>query len=217
MAPATRFSLAGLAGLALLAGLLRAADEPAPPAKGAALPGPFQAWTVNGTRPGKYHCPVCERGLLPGVLVLSKSIPAATDPLGQLLVGLEKLTVDRKDARVGASAIFLTLKDEIQLDEGRAPLLDKLQALAKDASLAQVTLGLARQDAPEATAYGMAGDEEVVVIYYDRLHVKDRFAAAKALTEEEVAEVLKKAEAMLPPKPAGKKKPTEAPKPEPTK
>lgn len=193
-------------GPLLVAAALVAADEP-PASKGQPMPGPFQAWTVNGSRPGKYHCPVCERGLRPGVLVLSRSLPAPTDPLAQLLAGLEKLVADRKDARLGAAAIFPVLKDEIQLDEERAPVLEKAESLVKDAGLMAVAVGLARKDAPELAEYDIPADAFAVVLLFDRLTVVDRIAFAEPPTAEQIEDVLKKTTAMLPPPPVGKKKP----------
>jgi hypothetical protein len=91
------------------AGLLKPGDK---------IPGAFQTLAVTLppttlkpiAQPGRYHCPVCEFGLNPGVLVFAKQPDSAEEAKGGSVTGLLKkldaVIGKHPDALAGASATF---------------------------------------------------------------------------------------------------------------
>src|SRR5262249_32805822 len=91
---------------------LKSGPQPGTEDKPVLVPGAFQVLSVvhadiersNKTvysPVGKFHCPVCEHGLNPVVLIFSRTIPEPDKPgpLTQLLTKLEEMTIQRRDAQ----------------------------------------------------------------------------------------------------------------------
>ena len=99
----------------LLAGWLAAQDDPeklqSGPGVGEVLPGPFDAFNINGKRAkGRQHCLVCEFGLNPVVMVFAKEPAEGKDgPLMALLAKLdEAVSRYEEDYYFGSCAVFLS-------------------------------------------------------------------------------------------------------------
>lgn len=107
-------------GWAFTCPILQAQDAGAGLLKpGAKIPGPFQALSVTlpptTLKPipqsGRYHCPVCEYRLKPGVLIFAKQPDSTEDAaktasLTGLLKKLDAVIAKHPDAQTGACAIF---------------------------------------------------------------------------------------------------------------
>lgn len=107
-------------GCALICSLIHAQDTGAGLLKpGDKIPGAFQTLAVtlppSTLKPiaqaGRYHCPVCEFGLNPGILVFAKQPDSAEDAgktasVTGLLKKLDAVIAKHPDALAGASATF---------------------------------------------------------------------------------------------------------------
>jgi len=210
-------------GWALACSLLQAQDAGAGLLKpGDKIPGAFQ--TLSVTLPpttlkpiaqsGRYHCPVCEFGLNPGVLIFAKQPDAAEDAakaasLTGLLKKLDAVIGKHSDALAGASAIFGDggyLKQLLaDLDDATGvsvPVKDvdftkaiefkekaeaRLKELAKAAEFKHVGLSLGL---PES--YPIPANNDVrVLFYYKHEVIFDEAFARDKLTDAAIEKIVK--------------------------
>jgi hypothetical protein len=189
--------LLGLAGLCLAAAGL--APLSAQDAKvSAEVPGTFRSFIVVDDRfaprktpvvvpedrdprdrTGKMHCVVCEFGLNPAVLVLTRANPAEGSPVAKLAQKLDA-TLQSRDAKaksVNGAVIFLTLNSEYPTDIARNAAGEFLREgksksvrdLATQLKTPKLVYGLAARNSPEAVAWGLADADETEVVVYDRM------------------------------------------------
>ncbi len=187
-----------IAGLFLVAGVsVRAADDARPGLRaGEALPGPFQVLDATGEAAGRFHCTVCTRGLRPTVLVFFRDLGSADSPLAQLFKGLDESVAGHRAWELGATGVWLadgayqqaleakvdenarvadqTLTKATNLKDER---LAQLAALARDAKLVHVVLGLAVGDGPRD--YRLSKEADVTVILYSKYKVLDTWGFPK--------------------------------------
>jgi len=187
-------------------GLLKPGDK---------IPGAFQTLSVTlppGTlkpiaQPGRYHCPVCEFGLNPGVLVFAKQ-PDSAEVTG-LLKKLDAVIGKHPDALAGASAIFGDggyLKQLLaDLDDATGisvPVKDvdftkaiefkekadtRLKELAKTADFKHVGLSLGL---PES--YPIPANNDVrILFYYKHEVIFDEAFARDKLTDPAIDKIVK--------------------------
>ena len=157
---------------------------------GADLPGPFRPFHVaNGKYEGRFHCPLCEHGLNPGVLVFVKNVDPANDarrkPLQALLKGLDTYIADNPKARLRATAVFLFdgLKDVVAEDDERAARAAELRKNKGD--LTQVVLTLDSLPGLQKSNYDLDPTADVVVVLYDKLKTHKVFRSVSSEKESE--------------------------------
>jgi hypothetical protein len=194
-------------------GLLKQGDK---------IPGAFQTLSVTLppttlkpiAQPGRYHCPVCEFGLNPGVLVFAKQPDSAEDAaktasLTGLLKKLDGVIGKHPDALAGASAIFGDggyLKQLLaELDDATGvsvPVKDvdftkaiefkekaeaRLKELAKAADFKRVGLSLGL---PES--YPIPANNDVrILFYYKHEVIFDEAFARDKLTDAAIDKIVK--------------------------
>ena len=173
------------------------AQEPVPPKgtpdaglKGGDVPSSFRAFLVWDkrydakdvrNRADKPHCMVCENGLNPVVAVFAPAVPAdQTDPVAGLLKDLDQAAADRKADSMAASVTFLVLPDELQFDAQRDKLVADAKALAEQAKLRAMPVGLAAKKSKATAAWKLDGNnaEAVTVVLYNHLRVVERWTFA---------------------------------------
>jgi len=197
--------LVGIAGLSLAVGA-PAQDGPAEITQG------FRAYIVAEprfpaedvrNRTGKLQDLVTDYGLNPTVAVFSRTIPTdAHHPLAAVVHKLDDLTSDDgwKDRRLGAYLVFLALKDEFRKDDSRDARIKEISQFVSGVMPKRVTVGLAEAtEMPQAqplvpaqvTAMGIAPEDDVVIVFYDKFHVIKRwkFKAGMPPGEGDVAAI----------------------------
>jgi hypothetical protein len=221
-----RLLSAAVAAVLALAPVSRGDDAPPPSGlkPGSDLPGPFHPLNLTGKRSvdangkpaEKYHCLVCERGLDPSVIVFAAAPDeGASSPVFTLLQKLEEL-IDRpklRNSRLGAFAVFLTNKgdDEVERPKLIQRLRDGAQGKIKtEPKDVRIPLTLAAEENSKegpfraATVDGPkkynANTGFVTVIVYHKERVVKNFAFERALTDEDVAAVVKAVEELVTPK-----------------
>lgn len=193
------------------------------------LPGPCQVLCVthaNPERVGKYHCPVCEQGLHPVVLVFFREIEEPAKPLPALLKKLDEVISKHPQARMGACAVLLNdgeYRDalltkfdtsaktaDLKLNkaiDARTLKERQLQDLAKQADFKRLTLSLSISAGPED--YKIPKDREIIIWVAHKHEVVAKFAFPKGkLGAAESQQVLQAVEAtaVAAEKVAGRKK-----------
>jgi hypothetical protein len=222
------------AALILLPALILAADPPAAPKtdkdKLSDLPGPFHPFCVSGPYisklqqqakekekiDGRFHCPVCDHGLDPMVLLFVKEL-TFDEPLKELLKGLDLAVQNYPNARLGVTAVFIptdlpnVLTDDDKREEAAAKLRQlaaeiKPAADAKDAAnakqgtdakqgadagpgLANVTLAL--DSKPDLEGYKIDRNEAYPIILARGYHVLYREDIQRNQLAEKVPGLLK--------------------------
>lgn len=185
------------ATFALFAVAAVSAQEPVPPKarpeageKGGDVPSAFRAFLVWDkrfdakdvrNRTDKPHCLVCENGLNPAVAVFAPAIPTdQNDPVAALLKDIDQATVDRKAASFGASGTFLVLPAELQFDAQRDKAVADAKAMAEQAKLRAMPIGLAEKKSKATAAWKLDGNnaEAVTVVLYNHLRVVERWTFA---------------------------------------
>jgi hypothetical protein len=187
-------------------GLLKPGDK---------IPGAFQTLSVTLppttlkpiAQPGRYHCPVCEFGLNPGVLVFAKQPDSAE--VTSLLQKLDAVIGKHPDALAGASAIFGDggyLKQLLaDLDDATGvsvPVKDvdftkaiefkekveaRLKEMAKAADFKHVGLSLGL---PEG--YPIPANNDVrILLYYKHEVIFDEAFARDKLTDAAIDKIVK--------------------------
>jgi hypothetical protein len=200
-----------LAAFVLLPALVLAADPPAAPKadKGKQsddLPGPFHPFCVTGPYiaklqeqtkdkekiDGRFHCPVCDHGFDPIVLLFIKDL-TVSDPLKDLLVRLDAAVEKNPTVRLGVTAVFLTteLPNVLTDDDKREELAGKLRDLAGALKLKNVTLALDSKG--DLEKYDVQRNEVAFTVILARgYHVVAREDIPRdLLTAEKVEQLLK--------------------------
>jgi hypothetical protein len=170
-------------------------------------------------RTGTFLDPVGENGLYPTLLVFARSIPAGLEePLSVLLKQAdealgnpdEKNTryLDYRSSRLAIYGIFLTLKKELQDDQDRDKSIGAVCKVGTQAQLRKTLLGVTETTVekdgnlipnPALKPLGVEAEDDVVVVFYDRLQVVERwkFSKDKAMTAEDVQAVIAVIDARL--------------------
>lgn len=203
------------AAMCIVVGMTSAAD---PPAKGTqpgnVLPGPFSAFIIFGgvkpeptektqteerqnfgdpTRAYKHHDLVTRFGLDPTVAVFTREAAPADDAaLGKLLKQLDDRVQKNRAGRLHAFAVFLRLKDDFLKDDDRIPQARAIEQFATKSAIKETPLALDLNDSPRTKNWNIGADDQVVVIVYQNLKVKAKFAytAEKPLDDAGVQAVL---------------------------
>lgn len=204
--------LTALASLATLAPVPADEEIKSGPQAGAVLPGPFDAFNVNGKRAkGRFHCLVCEFGLNPVVMVFAREPGEGKE--GSLHALLKKLdeAVEKHQSRFLSSfAVFLSpdarssATDPKEDDPGklvaeaeaRDALLNRLDELVKKQDFKHLVVTCFPREGPKG--YHINDKAEVTVVFYNKHKVIANFSfAAGTFKEENIDPILQKVEATL--------------------
>jgi hypothetical protein len=216
------WAIAAITLAGLLAGVAaRAQDETAALKAGAKVPAGFRAYIVVDDRyPPKVSPPkrqddrdprdrtkmmhdlVVGHGLNPTVAVFARKADKDA-PAVKLAQALEPVVVKHRADNLGAFVVFLTLaaefpQDNRRLDNGqflRDQQAEFVRTLATEAKVPHVPFGLAPAKSPEGAAWGLDGNDLVVVIYDRQTVVKTwAFPAGQAPTDEQLKAILAEAD-----------------------
>jgi hypothetical protein len=205
-----------LPAVTVVLGLLADSDPvTSGPQAGQDMPGPMQVLNVTGHFEGKYHCPITDNALNPGIILFCRPVPKPGQPLAKLLQGLDGIVQQFPDVRYGLGAVFLDdagyrnaliakidekayvtdlplTKAIIAKDERFA----ELKALAKQLGLKHMELSL---DTPEGPSeYHIHPQAEVTALLYYKFKVLGNWTFAKdELTDEAVDRLLGELKAKL--------------------
>jgi hypothetical protein len=185
---------------------------------GEVLPGPFDAFNINGPKgKGRQHCIVCEFGLNPVVMVFAKEPADGKDgPLMALLAKLDDAVSRHAESHsLASSVIFLSPdarnsannageQDPKKLVEealGRDALAKRLEARAD--KLKNVIVAFIPAEGPKG--YQINPKADVTVLFYLKHKVLAIFAFPEGkLTNDDVDGIVKTVDSTL-----AKKKPAE--------
>jgi hypothetical protein len=178
---------------------------------GELVPGPFQAYMATGPRAGRFHSPITEFDLSPGVMVFVREGADFEKPVIDLLKKLDVLVPKYIPAKLGATAIVLgdggyrkaieaALEDKQVTDLtltgstlAKEAKEAKLRDLAKRENLQHVTLGFA--DAAALSKYGLDPNAEVNVLFVNQHKLVSKGAYPKgAMTEQDASKLLQQVE-----------------------
>lgn len=196
----------GLFGLVAVA-----QDAPKPLKPGDAVPAAFRAFIAAderyekgnpNNRVNKLHDPVTDNGLNPVLCAFVRSEPAADSPAAQLARQMSSLVADFKADRLGGFMIFLTLDKEYQEQENRDPKAEAVANLSTQLQSGNVPFGLAPRTSAATEAWGLGESDEIVVIYYNQMVVKQvwRFTADKPPTADDLKAIAEFVRGELKPK-----------------
>jgi hypothetical protein len=179
------------------------------PQAGSLLPSSFHPFNLNGKiGKNRYHCLVCEYGLKPVVMVFAREHPDAKEAaLADLLQKLDDAVERHQESYLSAFVVILSPDARTSVTEPKTDDASKLvdEAAAWEALLARlrpraeklksVTLGVYPAAGPEG--YKLAKEADVTVVLYRRHKVIANYAFAEGkLTDEAVAEIMKRVDAM---------------------
>jgi hypothetical protein len=213
----TRFT-GSVAVVALtLAAPLLAADQPLQSGlpTGSDLPGPVRAMSIAGEFAARYHDPITDNALNPGVIVFIWEMPSAGQPLAKLIQGMDGLVKQFPDIRWGLDVIVLDdggyQKALVsRIDEAKyvtdLPLtaamkakderVAQLQNLSKELGLKLVEFSLGREDG--AAGYHISPDAGMTMLLYYKFKVMGNWSLSKKeLTDEAVQKALNELKARL--------------------
>jgi hypothetical protein len=156
------------------------------PKVGEVLPGPFDAFNINGKiAPGRQHCLVCDYGLHPVVMVFARE--PAEGALASLLAKLDDaVRTHADDDGLGACAIFLSPDGQNSATNAAEQDPKKIadEALARDAlakrlearteKLKNVVIAYLPAEGPKD--YHINPKAEVTVLFYIKHKVLANFA-----------------------------------------
>jgi hypothetical protein len=202
--------------LTLTAPLL-AADEPirSGPPIGADLPGPISAMSVGGEFAARYHDPITDNALNPGVIVFIWEIPSSKQPLAALIQRMDGLVKQFPDIRWGLDVIVLedgdyqkalttkideaTFVTDLKLTKAmkvKGERVAQLENLSKELGLKLVEFSLGRSDG--APGYHISPDAGMTMLLYYKFKVLGNWSLRKEeLTDEAVQKTLNELKARL--------------------
>jgi hypothetical protein len=190
---------AGVAGLALAVGST-AQDKKDAPAGGDDVTSGFRAFVIAeprypaedvrnaaGNRRRNPVDLVADHALEPTIAIFSRTIPAdATHPLASVVKKVDELQ-ERKEykaRRLGSFLVFLALKDEYPKDETRDARIKEIENFVSGLMSKHTTVALAEatempDTAPlvpaQVQAMGIAPEDDLVIVFYNRFHVLNRW------------------------------------------
>jgi len=182
---------------------------------GADLPGPVSALSIAGEFAGRYHDPITDNALNPGVVVFIWEIPSANQPLAKLIQGMDGLVKQFPDIRWGLDVIvlgdggyqkaltskiddakFVTDLDLTKAMKEKDERFLQLQNLAKGLGLKLVEFSLGSIEG--APGYHINPDAGMTMLLYYKFKVLGNWSLGKKdLTDEAVQKTLKELKARL--------------------
>jgi hypothetical protein len=172
-------------------------------------------------RTRKMHDLVGENGLSPVVAVFVRTAPKDVgEGLTKLVRAVDKKVPEYRADKLAGYVLFLRveggpkppvtvteedkstkmveLDSEFPDDEKRDEYVAEVEAVAKAANAPNVPFGLAPANGKAAAAWGVKAEDEVTVVIYSRMRVRNRWAfPAAGPNDEQVAAIIKETEAMI--------------------
>ncbi|MFL5329966.1 MAG: hypothetical protein ACJ8C4_13760 [Gemmataceae bacterium] len=200
-----------------------AADPPKGVEPGQVLPGPFNAFVVFGgpkppppqgeptqtterlnfgdpSRANKFHDLITRFNLDPTVALFIREAPPAEDqPLVKLIKSLDDTVQKNRNSRLHAFGIFLRLNNEFLKDDTRIPQMNQIKEFGTRLELKEFPLAIDQVESDRTKAFKIAADDQVTILIYENLKVRDRFVftSEKPLDEAAAAKVLESVKAMI--------------------
>ncbi len=164
--------------VAVLGGMVVAADLKSGPQSGEKVPGPFHPLNINGEKAGQKNCLFCSNGDNPVAVVFARN---ADDPaLKKLIAALDTATDKNAKAEMGSFVVYLSAEDTLEA---------KLKAQVSDAKYKKIVLSIESPEGP--SKYNIAKDADVTVLLYRERVVAANYAFAKGkLTEDDVTKIV---------------------------
>jgi hypothetical protein len=202
--------------LTLVAPLL-AADQPLQSGLpiGSDLPGPVRALSISGEFAARYHDPITDNALNPGVIVFVWEMPSPGQPLAKLVQGMDGLVKTFPDIRWGLDVIvlddggyqkalvskideskYVTDLDLTKAMKEKDERVAQLQNLSKELGLKLVEFSLGREDG--AQGYHINPDAGMTMLLYYKFKVIGNWTVSKKeMTDEAVQKTLNELKARL--------------------
>jgi hypothetical protein len=173
-------------------------------------------------RTRKMHDLVGENGLSPvvAVFVRADQDKVAGGGLVKLVQAVDKKVPEYRADKLSGFVLFLRveggpkppvavteedksvkmveLDSEFPDDEKRDVYVTEVEAVAKEANAPNIPFGLAPANGKAAAAWGVKPEDEVTVVIYSRMRVRNRWAfPAAGPNDEQIATIIKETEAMI--------------------
>jgi len=213
----TRFTRSVAMVTLTLAAPLLAADGPLQSGLpvGSDLPGPISAMSIAGEFAARYHDPITDNALNPGVVVFIWEMPSPGQPLANLVQGMDGLVKQFPDIRWGLDVIvlddggyqkaltskideakFVTDLDLTKAMKEKNERVAQLQNLSKKLDLKLVEFSLGREDG--AAGYHISSDAGMTMLLYYKFKVLGNWSLSKKdLTDEAIQKTLNELKARL--------------------
>jgi hypothetical protein len=174
-------NLFAAAVVAVLGGVVVAADLKSGPQAGDKVPGAFHPYNVNGENAGKTACLYCSAGDSPVAVVFART---GDDAMTQKLIkALDGETVKNAKADMFSFAVF---------QGDKAKLEPQLKDAAKKAELKKLVLAIEDKEDPIPEKYSLNKDADVTVILYVDRVVKANYSFGKGkLTDKDIETIVK--------------------------
>ena len=174
-------NLFAAAVVAVLGGVVVAADLKSGPQAGDKVPGAFHPYNVNGENAGKTACLYCAAGDSPVAVVFARTGDDAMTH--KLIKALDAETVKHAKADMYSFAVFQGDKTKLE---------PQLKDAAKKAELKKLVLAIEDKEDPIPEKYSLNKDADVTVILYVDRVVKANYSFAKGkLTDKDIETVVK--------------------------
>ncbi|MCI0701395.1 MAG: hypothetical protein L0241_09975 [Planctomycetia bacterium] len=168
--------------IAVLGGVVVAADLKSGPQMGDKVPGPFHPYNVNGEDAGKHACLYCKAGESPVVAIFVRNPDDAMTH--KLFKAIDAETTKNAKAEMQSFAVFCGGKKD--------KLEPKLKEVAKKTELKSLVLAIEEADDPIPEKYNLNKDADVTVILYVERLVKANYSFEKGkLTDKDIDAIVK--------------------------
>jgi len=142
--------------------------------------GPYAALISTGPQRGQSFCYICQTGDKPAVIVFAHAL---TDPLGKLVVQLDKAVTDHKKADLHVWVTFLS-NQQLELDA-------KVVKWSERFAIRAVPLGIFDEDPLGPPSYRLSKDADVTVLMFVKQKVVANFALrAGELNDDKIKEIM---------------------------
>jgi len=174
-------NLLAAAVVALLGGVVAAADLKSGPQTGDKVPGAFHPYNVTGEDAGRLACLYCKGGDSPVVAIFART---GTDPMThKLLKAIDTETAKNAKAEMFSFAVF---------SGDKAKLEPQLKDAAKKSELKTIVLAIEDSEDPIPAKYNLNKDADVTVILYVDRVVKANYSFAPGkLTDKDIDAIVK--------------------------
>ena len=181
-------NLLAAAVVAVLGGVVVAADVKSGPQSGEKVPGPFHPLNVTGEDAGKKACLFCKNGDNPVAVVFART---PTDPnVTKLIKALDVATEKNAKAEMGSFVVYLSGDDKLEA---------QLKDVAKQNDLKKIVLSIESPEGP--SKYNISPNADVTVLLYKERVVAANYAFGKGkLTDSDVSKIVADVSKIVPAK-----------------
>jgi hypothetical protein len=174
-------NLFAAAVVAVLGGVVVAAELKSGPQTGDKVPGAFHPYNVTGEDAGKTACLYCKAGDDPVVMIFARTGDDAMTH--KLIKAIDAANVTHAKVDMYSFAVF---------QGDKAKLEPQLKDAAKKAELKKLVLAIEDKEDPIPAKYNLSKDADVTVILYRDRVVKANYSFAKGkITDKDIDAVVK--------------------------